>query len=412
MWAWPERCGRTPSAEAMGIDISALCRAAAEEAVSWRRYFHEHPELGFEEFHTTAFIEKKLCEFGGFQIARPCPTGLVAVLPGRRPGRTIALRADIDALPIQEDARNDPCSKIPGVMHACGHDGHAAALLGAAKVLSSLPADRRSELRFFFQPAEEKQPGGAKGLVEAGCMEGVDLIYGMHFQSQEEVGTLWLKKGALLASTYTFDIRLRGKGTHAAFPHLGTDTILAASQLVVALNQITARFIDPTARALLTVSSFEGGNSYNSLPEEVVLRGTMRILDRQCETVLLERVQQAVSGIESLYRVACTCEICKGYGVLENDAKAVDHAHAILAGHFGEDAISEPPASLGGEDFSAYLDCAPGCYYRVGARKRKPDGSYYPSHQSRHEISDEALYYAISSEVYLALDEAGPQRNA
>ena len=404
MGAWPARCVPTPRSRAMGMDVTALCRAAAEEATAWRRHLHEHPELGFEEFETTAFIEEKLRSFGGFRIERPCPTGLVAVLAGSKPGKAIALRADIDALPIQEDPRNDPCSQVPGVMHACGHDGHAAALLGAAKVLSSLPADTHGELRFFFQPAEEKQPGGAKGIVEAGWMEGVDLIYGMHFQSQEEVGTLWLKKGPLLASTYTFDIQLRGKGTHAAFPHLGTDTILAASQLVVALNQITSRSIDPTARALLTVAAFEGGNSYNSLPELVTLRGTIRILDRQCEAPLLQRVRQVVGGIEALYGVSCSCEITKGYGVLENDPQSVEHAKRILAEHFGQGAIFEPPAALGGEDFSAYLEHAPGCYYRVGARKRKPDGSYYPSHQSRHEINDDALFYAIASEVYLALD--------
>lgn len=175
--------------------------------------------------------------------------------------------------------------------------------------------------------------------------------------------------------------------------------------MVIALNQITARFIDPTARALLTVASIEGGNAYNSLPESTKLRGTIRILDRSCERKLLDCVEQIIRGIEALYQVSCAWNIVRGYGVLENDANALEHACAILARHFGKDTIFEPPAALGGEDFSAYLAHTPGCYYRIGARKRKPDGKYYPSHQSRHEISDDALFYAIASEVLLALDE-------
>lgn len=388
----------------MESNLSALCHMAAEEATGWRRHFHEYPELSFEEYATTAFIQEHLECFGGFSIHRPAETGLVAVLQGTKPGKTLAFRADIDALPIQEDHRNEPCSKIPGVMHACGHDGHAAALLGAAKVLSSLPRELYGELRFFFQPAEEKQPGGARSIVDAGWMNGVDIIYGMHFQSQEEVGTIWMKKGPLLAATYTFDISLRGKGTHAAFPHLGTDTILAAAHLTTALDQIPARNIDPTARALLTVSSIQGGNSYNSLPEEVLLRGTIRILDRRCENTLLEHIRQVTQGIETLYGVSSTVKIEQGYGILENDPATVERATQILAGHFGQESIFEPPAALGGEDFSAYLKFAPGCYYRIGARKRKSDGSYYPSHQSRHEINDKALERAIACTVYLALE--------
>ena len=176
----------------MELNIAALCRMAAEEATGWRRHFHEYPELSFEEYATTAFIQEHLERFGGFSIHRPAGTGLVAVLHGAKPGKTLAFRADIDALPIQEDCRNDPCSKIPGVMHACGHDGHAAALLGAAKVLSSLPRELYGELRFFFQPAEEQQPGGAQSYQpEFPCgkakREVADRYHGISFACRQSV---------------------------------------------------------------------------------------------------------------------------------------------------------------------------------------------------------------------------------
>lgn len=384
--------------------LEALCRDAAQHAVSWRHRIHEHPELSFQEFETTRFLETHLRAMGPYEIIKVAPTGLMAVLKTGRPGKTLAFRADIDALPIQEDARNCPCSQVPGVMHACGHDGHAAALLGAAQVLAQCRDSLSGEIRLIFQPAEEQQPGGAQAFVDAGLLDHVDCVYGMHFQSQEEVGSIWLKPGAMLAATYTFDLVVTGKGTHAAFPHLGSDAILAAAQLTCALQQVVSRRINPICRALLSVTSIQGGNSYNSLPAEVTLKGTIRILDSACERTLLEALAETVHGIEALCQVSCALKLQKGYAAVENDAGCVERASAIFSRHFGPDAIHTPLPVMGGEDFSAYLSAAPGCYYRIGARKCKPDGSYYPSHQSRHEINDDALYPAILATVFLALE--------
>lgn len=391
----------------MTMDCQQLyqtCHSVAQEAVSWRRHFHEHPELSFQEFETTRFLEEHLNAMGAYEIVKVAPTGLMAVLKTGRPGKTLAFRADIDALPIQEDFRNSPCSQVPGVMHACGHDGHAAALLGAAKVLAQYQDDLSGEIRLIFQPAEEQQPGGAKDFVEAGLLNGVDCIYGMHLQSQEDVGSIWVKKGAMLAATYTFDLTVTGKGTHAAFPHLGTDTVLAAAQLTCALQQVISRRINPIHRALLTVSSIHGGNAYNSIPAEVKMQGTIRILDNACEQALIDGLKETIHGIEALYQVTCSLTLNKGYGTVENSAVCVERATEILARHFGAENIHEPLPVMGGEDFAAYLSAAPGCYYRIGAIKRKPDGSFYPSHQSRHEINDDALYPAILATAVLALE--------
>lgn len=386
--------------------ITALCQEAAEKAVLWRRQLHERPELGFQEFQTAAFIERRLLSFGGIEVRRPTPTGVAGTLRGEKPGKTVAFRADIDALPIRENPAHDPCSQTEGVMHACGHDAHTATLLGAASVLSRLRERLPGTVLFLFQPAEECPPGGAAAFVQAGVMEGVDLVLGMHYHVPEDPGMFLVKPGPLFASTYTLHIRITGKGAHAAFPQTGVDSILLAANLVVALNAVIPRYIENSKRAVLTVTGINSPSSHNSMPETVELTGTIRVLDRACEELLLAKVREISEGLCGLYHAHCQVDIQKGYDMVESTPAAAAAVRDILADRFGADHVIEPVPLMGGEDFSAYLHKVPGCYFRAGARRRKPDGSVSPPHSGDYEFNDAALPTAIEAQVRILLEIA------
>ncbi|NUS99016.1 MAG: amidohydrolase, partial [Gemmatimonadaceae bacterium] len=225
-----------------------------DQVISWRRHLHRHPELSFHETNTSRFVAETLGGFGGLEISRPSATSVMARLKGGRPGRTLAMRADIDALPIHEKNAHDFVSSSPGVMHACGHDGHTAMLLGAAKVLAARRAELAGEIRFIFQHAEEIPPGGAEELVRAGVMEGVDLVIGAHLWSPLQVGKVGVKAGALMAAPDAFTITILGSGGHAALPQQTVDSIAVAAQVVTNLQHVVARNVDPLASAVLSVT--------------------------------------------------------------------------------------------------------------------------------------------------------------
>ena len=384
--------------------IATLCHQAARQAAGWRHWLHERPELSFQEFETTAFIEAQLRSFGGIEIRRPTPTGVVGVLRGGRPGKTTAFRADIDALPIQEDPALEPHSQRDGVMHACGHDGHTATLLATAKVLSQLRDQVSGTILFLFQPAEECPPGGAAAFVQAGVLQGVDLIFGMHYHVPEDPGVFLVKPGPLFASTYSFDVELLGKGAHAAFPQTGVDTVLLAAHVVTALNELIPRCIDNRCRAVLTVTGIQSPRTYNSMPDAVSLQGTIRILDRACETLLLTRVREVIEGLCHTYRAHCKIDLRKGYDLVESTPALAEAVRRVLVRCFGEEHVVEPTPLMGGEDFSAYLKVVPGCYFRAGTRKRKPDGSVSPPHSSTYEFNDDSLPYAVEAQVRVLLE--------
>lgn len=384
-----------------------LSKEAEPEVIQWRHHLHRHPELGFQEFETTAFIEEKLRSFGGFEILRPTPTGVVAILKGALPGKVCAYRADIDALPITECEENDPRSEVPGVMHACGHDGHAAALLGIAKILSALQDELPGEYRLLFQPAEEIPPGGARGFVDAGVLDGVDMVFGLHLSYAQPVGVFTIGSGPQYAATYNFDVTIHGKGGHAAFPHTGTDSVLAAAVLVTELNTLVSRVLDSTHRSVITVTRIEGGSSYNSMPEEVRLSGTIRSLDQASGELLTSRLRTVSEHICASHGASCQVSIEQGYPVLINDPPLVSFVSQALKERFGEDRVLSAGAVLGGEDFAVYQQKVPGCFYRTGSAKPKPDGTVSPTHQSRHETNDMALRYAVEAGLEILFQAAG-----
>jgi len=269
------------------------------EVVAWRRHMHRHPELSFKEVDTANFLERELAAIKGLEVSRPTPTSLLARLAGGRKGRTLAMRADVDALPLQDRKHCDYASTRPDVMHACGHDGHAAMLLGAARILAGLRAQVPGEVRFFFQHAEEQHPGGAQQMVDAGVMRGVDQVISAHVMSTLDTGSIAVLDGPALASSDRFVLRLRGRGGHAANPDRCIDPIMIGAQIVGNLQAVVSRNADPHEALILSITRFEGGSAFNVIPDTVELWGSVRCFSehvRELVPALVERIANGVAG--------------------------------------------------------------------------------------------------------------------
>ena len=374
------------------------------QAIAWRRHLHEHPELGFEEHETSAFLFELLGGADGVELLRPTETSLVAILRTGRPGKTLALRADIDALPIQEETGLAYASKHDGVMHACGHDGHTAMLLASFNELHRRRDELSGEIRFIFQHAEELPPGGARDIVEAGVLDGVDLVVGAHLFSLDELGKVGVLRGPHTAAADGFVIEVRGKGGHGAAPHEAVDPITAAAQLVSGLQHVVSRTVDPIERAVVSVTQFHAGTADNIIPESVELRGTVRTFEPEVRAQVRAAMGRLAQGIAEAHGCTATFEYVEGYAPVVNDEGASDLVEAAIRGELGDDAWFEPDPIMGGEDFSAYLDAAPGAFFIVGAGG--PDR--YPHHHPRFDWDESAMRNGIAVFVRLALDYLAP----
>lgn len=279
------------------MNIETLLAEVERDVVRWRRHLHAYPELSFQETNTAEYIAGELATFGPLTITRPTPNSVVAELQGAAPGPCYALRADIDALPIQEVSDEAFCSTRPGVMHACGHDAHSAMLLGAASVLCRLQAQIKGSVRFIFQHAEEVPPGGAQQLVELGVLDGVEMIFGLHVMPNFPTGEVAIKQGVFSASSDNFDIVLQGKGGHGSMPHLCIDPVTIGAEVVTALQQIVARKLDPLNAPVLTVATFQAGDSYNVIPDSARLAGTLRTHSRDVRARVPKLMEQTLAGV-------------------------------------------------------------------------------------------------------------------
>ncbi|MBB6099306.1 amidohydrolase [Deinobacterium chartae] len=372
-------------------ETQSILEATFAQVVAWRRHLHQHPELSFQEHRTAGYVEAQLRQMPNLEVSRPTATSVLAVLRGGAgPGRTVLLRADMDALPILEENDLEFASQNPGVMHACGHDGHTAMLLGAAQVLSREQASLRGELRFIFQHAEELFPGGAQELVDAGVMEGVDVAVGAHLFSPIPVGLVALKSGPLLAAPDTFEITVQGRGGHGALPHQTVDPIVIGTQLVTALQTIVSRQRDPLEPAVLSVTTFHAGTAHNVIPESATLGGTVRTFDpelRQQIPVLMERLIKGITeGFGASYRLTYDF----GYRATINDPEVTELLREVVREAAGPEALIEATPSMGGEDFSAYLTRAPGAFILIGARNEEA-GITAPHHHPRFDIDERSL---------------------
>ncbi len=393
------------------MQVSEQVRELVPQVVRWRRHFHQYPERGFEEFETARFIAERLEEFGGFQVRTGvAKTGIVADLRCGAGGPCVMLRADMDALRVQEENEGlEFASQNPGVMHACGHDGHMAMLLGAAKILSSRRDSLSGTVRFIFQPAEEG-PGGAAPMIEEGALSDPvpDAAFGIHLWSQIPTGKAGMKSGPMMAETNELRFTVHGKGGHAAAPHEAIDSIVAAAHLITALQTVVSRSVDPGEAAVVSIGFIGGGSVMNAIAERVELGGTMRTFTPEVRDRVLQRVQALVAGLDASFGTETEFQLIERYPALVNDDGMYRVARSVVEEVLGAGSVLEGFTSMGGEDMAFYLRKVPGCFIFLGAGNDEK-GCSYPHHSPRFNIDEDALPLGVEILVRLAERFVGPQ---
>ena len=349
-----------------------------------------HPELSFHEHATAQFVFDTLSAMPGLEVERPTVTSVVARLKGAEPGRTIAVRADMDALPIIEENDVPYQSRVQGVMHACGHDGHTSILLGLAQILSEHQNELHGEVRFLFQHAEELAPGGAEEMVAAGVMDGVDQVIGLHLWASLPVGLIALVPGPTMAAPDTFQLTVTGKGGHAAIPHETVDPIAIGAQIVTALHQIVSRNVDPLDNVVVSVTQFVAGTAYNVIPETAFLAGTVRTFDAGLRNKVPQLMERVIAGVTSAFGATYEFSYERGYRPVVNDPALTARLTGLVEREFGSSTLRTMRPTMGGEDFSAYQQKAPGVFAFVGAGN-EAEGITFPHHHPRFQIDERSL---------------------
>lgn len=374
--------------------IQQLVGATKEEVIEWRRFLHKYPELSFQEDKTAQFVYETLQTFGGLEITHPTKTSVMARLIGSKPGKVIALRADMDALPIYEENDFDFVSKNPGVMHACGHDGHTAMLLGTAKILTQLKNLMEGEVRFLFQHAEELFPGGAQEMVKAGVLEGVDEVIGIHLVSTVEIGKIGICHGAVTAGSDTFDIKIKGRGGHSSEPHLTIDPIAIGSQVINNLQHIVSRNLDPLEKLVVSVTKFHSGSAYNVIPDTAIISGSVRSLNPEIRQQVPDLIKKVVKGVTEAHNASFEVDYHFGYSSVINNDKVRELIEEVVVEIWEKDNLLRLPALMSGEDFSAFSDERPSCFIFVGAGNQNK-GIIHPHHHPRFTIDEDALEIGV-----------------
>lgn len=386
-------------------ELMTRAQALKDEFIEFRRDFHRHPELGLQEERTSGIVADYLRSLGLEVTTGIANTAVVGLIRGGQPGKTIALRADMDALTIPEQSGVEYASTIPGKMHACGHDGHTAILMGVAKLLSEIKEQIPGNVKLLFQPAEEG-PGGALPMVEAGVMENphVDAVMGLHINTYLKPGQIGLKAGASSAGTDSITITITGKGGHGAHPHKSIDAVVAAGHIIVALQTIASREIDPLGSVVVTIGTINGGYRNNVIADQVVMTGTVRTLDPEVRASMPERIERIIKGI--CHSLRCECELIydKGYPSVINSPEMADLAEAVGQRLLGkENVMRVANPSMGGEDFSYFAEKAPGIFLGLGASNPEKD-CIYPGHHPKYNFDEDAIPVGMAMLAEAALE--------
>lgn len=397
------------SADSLASRIHAAAAGIYPEILSLRREIHRHPELSYEEIRTTALVRDFLLGLG----IKPEPpfleTGVVALLKGggcaSGERRMVALRADIDALPVNEENEHGFCSIEPGKMHACGHDMHTAMLLGAAKLLWEFRSELCGDVLLIFQPAEEKAPGGAWPLIEAGLFERFkpQAIFGQHCFPSVEAGTVALSGGSFMAATDELYITLHGRGGHASAPHKAADPVLAAAHVITALQHLVSRVAPPHEPAVVSIASIHGGNAPNVIPSTVTMSGTMRTMNESLRTLIKERLHETVSSTASALGVKAELEIRTGYPALINDPAITEKAESYCIEFLGKQHVRESEPLMTAEDFAYYLQQIPGTFWQIGTGDSLAEREGNTLHSSRFDPDEKVLAEGAGLLAYTAL---------
>jgi len=382
----------------MNEELKKDVEALNPQLIEWRRDFHRHPELANQERRTSSVVRAFL-ESLKIPVRPVAGTGLVGVLEGQAGGKTVALRADMDALPLLEEGPKEYISQNAGATHACGHDGHMAILMGTAKVLAKRKRELKGKVVFLFQPSEERIPGGAKGMIEEGALEGVDAVFGLHLWQMLPTGKIASVPGPMMAAPDEFTIKIIGRGGHGSTPHLTVDPVLVASYLVINLQSVVSRNVDPLRSAVLTVGAISGGTIYNIIPCDATLMGTVRTFDPQVQDLMERRIREVVAGTCATFGAACEIRYERGYPAVVNDPAMASVVHNVARKTLGEQSVINIDPVMGGEDFAYFLKKAPGAFIFFGMG----DGTTYPHHHPGFDIDEKSLPQATLLMSTLAL---------
>ncbi len=388
--------------------IQQLAASVLDETIQTRRHLHAHPELSFHEHETAAFVAAKLDELG-IAYQPMANTGLVALIKGDKPSdQVVALRADMDALPIEEANEVSYKSTKPGVMHACGHDAHTASLLGTASILNQLKSEFGGTVKFIFQPAEEVLPGGASLMIKEGVLENPkpQAIFGQHVMPLIDAGKVGFRSGKYMASTDELYVTVKGKGGHGAQPQQNIDPVLISAHILVALQQIVSRAADPKLPSVLSFGKVIANGATNVIPNEVKLEGTFRTLDEQWRAEAHVKMKKMAEGIAESMGGSCEFEIRKGYPFLVNEEKLTEQAKAYAEDYLGKENVLELDIWMAAEDFAYYSQVADACFYRLGTRN-EAKGITSSVHTPKFDIDEQAFAISTGLMAYLALKRLG-----
>ena len=380
------------------IRVAELAPSLQEKMVERRRYLHQHPELSFQEHDTPRWVTERLGELGVSVTEGVGGNGVVGRIKGAHPGPRVAFRADMDALPIQDEKEVPYRSKVPKVMHACGHDGHTTMLLGLAEILQSNLDEVSGEVVLLFQHAEEQTPGGAISMIEDGCLDGVEAIFGIHLWTPLSIGQVGVCSGPAMAATDRFEVEVVGRGGHGGFPHQTVDALVVGAKAILDLQLLVSRYVDPLESAVVSVGKFSAGSSFNVIAERATFEGTVRTLSEEVRSLVEQKMEQIVKGVCEGTGASYNLEYQRGYPPLVNHAAETDVVRRAIEGS-DRCALVEMKPIMGGEDFAYYLQEVPGCFFFVGAGN-EDKAAVYPHHHPKFDIDEDAL--SIGVEALLA----------
>jgi amidohydrolase len=387
-------------------EIRRLAGDIFEDTVRLRRHLHAHPELSFHENETAAFVKAELDRLGIEARTGIAGTGLVALIHGKGTSKTIALRADMDALPIREQNEVPYRSTREGVMHACGHDLHTSSLLGTARILHSLREHFPGTVKLIFQPAEERSPGGASLMIKEGVLKDpeVSAIIGQHVQPQLEAGRVAIRSGIYMASADEVYIRVIGKGGHGAHPRNFIDPVSISAQIIVSLQQLISRTADPRIPCLLSIGKVIAEGATNVIPNEVYMEGTLRTMDEDWRAEALDRIRSIVNNLCQAMGARAEIDLRSGYPVLHNHEMLTQRTREAMVSYVGEDKVEEAELTMGAEDFASYCQEAPGCFYRLGIRNESK-GIVHGLHTPLFDVDEDSMRLSTGLMAWIAVSE-------
>ncbi|MTT30489.1 amidohydrolase [Terrilactibacillus sp. BCM23-1] len=364
-----------------------------DQMVEWRRFLHQHPELSYQEVKTRAFIVEKLESFGIEVKDNVGGGGVVGIIRGGKPGKTIALRADFDALFIQDEKDVPYKSTVPGVMHACGHDGHTSTLLNVAQVLSEHRHELEGNVILLHQHAEEMHPGGAKPMIQDGCLDGVDLVFGTHLWSTIPYGQFGYNSGDFMAAADALEIKIQGLGGHGSAPHQSVDAIVIGAEVINQLQLIVSRQVDPLKSAVISFGSFQAGSAANIIADTATFKGTVRTFDESVRAHIEKQIPHIVEHVCEAFHATCEVTYSRGYDAVVNHEKESKVFKKIIDSTFGKGVATLVPPLMGGEDFAYYLQERPGMFFLTGAGNPEV-GAKYPHHHPKFNFDERAMLMA------------------